>query len=407
MSVKQNRVVITGLGTVSGLGLNSSELWKGILSGESAIGPMASFSTKEVRCRNGVEVKNFDPSQHFSRNDQAALWRASQLTIVAAREAIARSAIDFEKVDSVQTAVIFGSPITLGQDEEEFFRRFYEEKRTRVDPLTLIRNMRSASVNAIAKEYGLHGPGFMVDSACSGAVQAIGEAFQMIRSGRAHVALAGGGDSSLGLTHWKAWEQIGAMSDSTCRPFCLERSGTILGEGAAIFVLESLSSAQNRGARIFAEITGFAATRDGIDVTKPSRERIGQTMQMALRDADCPIEDVGYINAHGSGTKLNDLVETQAIKDLFGKRAYTLPVSSTKAAHGHLESATGALELAIAVLGLGEGVIPPTINFLSPDPECDLDYVPNSYRVSQFDCFIKNSFGFGGTNATLVLRRNV
>lgn len=402
----RNRVAITGVGTVSGLGLNSQEMWSSVLSGHSAIAPMLTLKYDQIRCRNGAEVKGFDPSLYFTKIEQSMLWRCAQLTVVAAREAVAQAGIDFRSKNPFQTAIIFGSPITLGADEEEFFRRFYEEKKTRVDPLTLIRNMRSAPVNMIATEFGVHGPGFMLDSACSGSLQAIGEAFEMIRQGRVEAAVAGGGDSSLGLTHWKAWEQIGAMSDDTCRPFCLERSGTVLGEGAAVFMLESMAIAKKRGATVLAEVIGFSATRDGTDVTKPSRVRIEQTMRQAIADANCSVESIGYINAHGSGTKLNDLVETQAIKDVFGKRADKIPVSATKAAHGHLESATGALELAIAVLGMQNSILPPTVNFLTSDPECDLDYVANHHRRNAFDCFIKNSFGFGGTNATLVLRRD-
>lgn len=402
----RNRVAITGIGTISGLGLNSQETWSSVLSGRSAIAPMSTLRHDQIRCRNGVEVKGFDPSRHFTQLECPMLWRSAQLTVVAAREAVAQSGLAFRGRDPFQTAIILGSPITLGADEEEFFRRFYEEKKTRVDPLTLIRNMRSAPVNMIATELGVHGPGFMLDSACSGALQAIGEAFEMIRLGRVEAAIAGGGDSSIGLTHWKAWEQIGAMSEDTCRPFCLERSGTILGEGAAIFVLESMAAAEKRNATILAEVVGFAATRDGADLTKPSRVRIEQTMRQAIVDANCSVEAIGYINAHGSGTKLNDVVETQAIKNVFGKCASKIPVSATKAAHGHLESATGALELAIAVLAMQNGILPPTLNFLTSDPECDLDYVANHPRRNEFECFIKNSFGFGGTNATLVVRRN-
>ncbi|MBK7889863.1 MAG: beta-ketoacyl-[acyl-carrier-protein] synthase family protein [Bdellovibrionales bacterium] len=400
----QNRVVITGMGSVSGLGLNLEELWRSTVAGVSAIGPVTCLMPDQIRLRQAAEVRNFDPTHHFSNNEKAMLWRSSQLTIVAAREAIRRSGVKFAETDRFQTALIFGSPITLGCDEEEFFRRFYEERKTRIDPLTLVRNMRSAPINMIATEFGIHGPGFMLDSACSGSLQAIGEAFQMIRCGRVQRAVTGGGDSSLGLTHWKAWEQIGAMSGDTCRPFCLERNGTILGEGAAIFVLESLESARNRAAPILCEVTGFAATRDGGDVTQPSRDRIAETMRQALADAQTSVDAIDYINAHGSGTKLNDLVETQAIKDVFGPRAYKVAVSSTKAAHGHLESATGALELAIAVLGLKNAVIPPTVNFLTADPACDLDYVPNRPREKEVQGFIKNSFGFGGTNATLVIK---
>ncbi len=402
--METRRVVITGIGSISAIGLNTKEFWHSVCNGQGGIAPMTTLPHDQIKCRYGAEIKGYDPQQHFTASQLTVYWRNSQLPIIAAREAIADSGIDFKTKDPFESGILMGSTSTQGVEEEDFFKRYYETGSKRVHPLTLVHHMRGGLIHEIASEYNIHGPGFIMDSACSSALLAIGEAFQMIRYGRLNYAIAGGGECPFGITHWKAWEQIGALSPDMCRPFSKERNGTILGEGAGVFVLESLDSAKKRSAKIYAEVLGFASSRDAEDLTRPSLERITQTIELCLKDAKLSKAEYDYISAHGSGTLLNDVVETKAIKRVFGSHAENLAISSTKAMHGHLEFATGALELVGAVLAIKEGVLPPTLNYLSADPDCDLDYVPNHAREKKIKAVLKNSFGFGGANAVLSLK---
>jgi nodulation protein E len=400
------RVVITGMGAVSPLGLDAHGAWAAMREGRSAIGPIESLPRELLKAQVAAEVRGFDPARHFPEKRLLQLDRVSQFALVAARQAVAQSGLDFQR-DGLgeRCAVIVGTGVGGETTHDEQARRLYGEQNLRVHPLTIVRLMANAPACHLSIEFGLGGPAFSVASACASANHAMAQAFQMIRSGQTEVALTGGTEACLTLGTWKAWEALRVLAYDTCRPFCRQRRGLVLGEGAAIFALESLEHAQRRGAEILAEFAGAGMSADAQDLVLPSERGAARAMQQALADARIGVEEVDYINAHGTGTPANDATETRAIRRVFGAQAARLAVSSTKAVHGHLLGGAGAIEL-VAVLGaLREGLIPPTANFQEPDPECDLDYVPNRAREKAVRTALSNSFGFGGLNAVIALRR--
>ena len=401
-----HRVVITGMGAVTPLGHTAAATWSAMREGRPAIGPITTLPRESLRFGIAAEVQGFDPLQHFDEKRLVLLDRVSQFALVAAREAVAQSGIDFA-ADGIgeNTAVVIGSGVGGEQTHDAASRRLYAENNPRLHPLTIVRLMANAPASQVSIEYGLTGPAFATVSACSSANHALTQAFHMVRSGVAGAALAGGSEACITLGVIKAWEAMRVMADDTCRPFCKQRRGMVLGEGAGIFVLETLERARARGANILAEFAGAGMSADAGDIVFPSEAGAAKAIARALADGGLAPDDIDYINAHGTATPANDPTETKAIRRVFGAHADALAVSSTKSMHAHALGAAGALELVAAIGALRDGVVPPTANFLDADPECDLDYVPNTAREKNVRAALSNSFAFGGLNAVIALRR--
>ncbi|MDA3914488.1 beta-ketoacyl-[acyl-carrier-protein] synthase family protein [Oleiagrimonas sp.] len=400
------RVVITGMGTISALGHNADSAWKAMREGRSAIAALEGFDEPTLRVNIAAQVRDFDPAAHFERKKLPLLDRVSQFTLVAAREAVAQSGLDFSQSPlGHRTACVIGTGVGGEQTNDASSRKLYAEGSQRLHPLTIVRRMNNAPASQLCIEFGLRGPSFAVSSACASANHALAQALALIRSGSADVAVAGGTEACITLGVLRAWESMRVLADDTCRPFCKQRHGLVLGEGAGVFVLEEYEHARARGATILAEFAGAGMTADAEDMVAPSVDGAARAMQLALDDAGLGADEIGYINAHGTGTPANDPTETRAIHQVFGDHAMHLGVSSTKSVHGHALGAAGALELVAVIGALREGVLPPTANFIDPDPECDLDYVPNTARESAVGAALSNSFAFGGLNAVLALKK--
>jgi nodulation protein E len=350
-----------------------------------------------------AEVADFDPSVHFDAKTLSLMDRFSQFAVVAARQAIADAGL--EERCGLTTATIIGSGVGGQMTLDESYKRLYRANATRLHPFTIPRLMLNAAASHVSMDLRLGGPAFAVASACASATHALGQAFRMVRDGDVEIAVSGGTEACLTLGTLKAWEALRVMSADTCRPFSRQRSGMVLGEGAAIIVLESLECARVRDARIYAEIVGFGMSADAGDITLPDANGAARAMTAALRDARLQPDMVDYVNAHGTGTTINDVVETEALHRVFGDHARRLAVSSSKAVLGHSLGAAGALEALVTVLAINHALAPPTANFLEADPACDLDYVPNEARDLAIEAAISNSFAFGGLNAVIALRR--
>jgi nodulation protein E len=401
-----NRVVVTGLGAVTPLGQSVASYWDKLKAGTSGLGPITlTPANEELTQKVAAEVKNFDPLEHFAERQLSTLDRVSQFAVVAAREAIAQSGLTFDMPLSVRTATILGTGVGGQTTHDESFRRVYVEKRTRVFPLTIPKLMVNAPASQVSMFCGLRGPAFAVASACASATHAIGIAFHMVRSGQVDCAVTGGSEACITFGTVRGWEAMRVMSPDVCRPFSKDRAGLILGEGAAMMVLEPLERAQARGAAILAEITGFGMSADAADLTAPDQGGMVRAMQSALEDARLAPDAIQYVNAHGTGTAANDETETRALHQAFGPQARKLAISSTKSMVGHALGAAGALELVATLLAVRDGIVPPTIGYLGPDPACDLDYVPNQARELAIDAAVSNSFAFGGLNAVLAVKR--
>ena len=399
-----NRVAVTGIGVISALGHDPAAMRAALKSGRSAIGPLTIIPTDKLLVTIGAEVPGFDPKAHFPEKRLSLLDRYTQLALVAARQAVAASGLDFKGELGARTAAIIGSGVGGLGTLDDSFRRLYAENLKRFQPLTIPRMMISAAVSHITMEHGIKGPAFTVASACASANHAIGVAFQMVRSGMVEAAVTGGTESVFTFGTIKAWEAMRILDPDTCRPFSQGRKGLVLGEGAGIVVLENLDRAKARGAEILGEIAGFGMTSDAGDIVLPSLEGASGAIRACLADSGLAPEEVGYINAHGTGTAMNDITETAAIRAVFGRHADKLAVSSTKSLHGHALGGAGAIELVATLLAMRDGFIPPTANYLGADPQCDLDYVPNETRHTRFDVALSNSFAFGGLNAVLAVR---
>ena len=399
------RVVVTGLGVVAAPGANVDEFWSAVGAGRPAIGPIESVDRAQLRFRHGAEVKNFDPLKHFGEKQIELLDRFSMLGLVAAREAVARAGIEWTPGLRERTAVVTGSCLGGKLTEYQALSTFFGGEAKRAHPLTIPRGMANAGASHVSMEFGLTGPAFTLSTACSSSNHALGHALLLVRSGMARAALAGGSEAPFTLAHLKMWEGLRVVAPDTCRPFSKNRAGMILGEGGAMLVLETLEEARWRGAKIYAELVGFGMSADAHHVTQPSAEGAARAVRAALEDAGLRPEQVGYVNAHGTGTAANDATETRALRLAFGKHADRLAVSSTKSVHGHTLGAAGALEAVATVLALHHQTLPPTANFVEPDPECDLDVVPNEPRRAEFEYAVSNSFAFGGLNAVTVFRR--
>jgi nodulation protein E len=400
-----HRVVITGLGAITPLGHDTASFWDGLKSGTDGIRPVEIVPAEKLNQKVLGEVKGFEPEKHFTDRELPILDRVSQFSIVAAKQAIAQSGITFDGELSERTATIIGTGVGGQTTVDESFRRLYEDKQPRVYPLTIPKLMPNAPASQISMHCGLRGPAFGVVSACASGTHAIGLCFQMVRSGAVQCAVSGGVEAAMTLGAIKGWEAMRVMAPDKCRPFSKDRKGMIIGEGAAIVVLETEEAARKRGADILAEIVGFGMSADAKDITAPDVGGMARAMTGALKDAKLSPQDVQYINAHGTGTTANDRAETAALKTAFGDHAKKFAISSTKSMTGHTLGGAGAIEMVATVLSMRAGIAPPTINYLGPDPECDLDYVPNAARDLKIDTAMSNSFAFGGLNAVLVLKQ--
>jgi len=398
-----NRVAITGIGVVSPVGNNLEEYWQALVEGRSGIGPITSIPTERLNIRIAAEVKNHVPEQNFDARIVPLLDRFAQFAVIAARHAVSDAGLIFGEELAQATATIVGTGVGGQNTLDDGYFRLYGQNAARLHPFTIPRLMVNAGASHISMDLGLRGPTFAVASACASGTHAIGVAFDMIRSGRAAVALAGGAEACLTVGTLKGWEALRVLSADTCRPFSRTRSGLVLGEGAAILVLELLDRAIARNARIYAELRGFGMSADAADIIAPNAEGSARAIRAALDDARIAEDSIDYINAHGTGTMLNDATETQAIRAVFGAHADRLAISSSKAVLGHGLGAAGALEAAATALAIQRRVMPPTANFEESDPACDLDVIPNIAREQRIRCAVSNSFAFGGLNAVLVL----
>jgi nodulation protein E len=398
------RVAVTGLGVICALGEGAAEFASALRAGRSRIAPLQSVDISRLRFSNGAEVRGFDAQKHFDAGRADLLDRFAQFAVVASREALRDSSLELTPALRENSAIVCGSCLGGQSTQDVGFIELYQKGQNRVHPLTIPRTMANAGASQISIEFGITGPAYAVSTACSSSNHAIGQAFRMVRNGEAEMAIAGGSEAPFSFGLLKAWEAMRVVSPDTCRPFCKDRRGMILGEGGAMLILEPLESAQARGARIYAEICGLGMSSDAHHITQPSADGAAKAMRAALADAGIAPEKVGYINAHGTATSGNDPTETRAIRKVFGAHAQRLAVSSTKSMHGHALGAAGALEAVATVLALHHGFLPPTANFTVADPECDLDYIPNESRIVPVECALSNSFAFGGLNAVLAFR---
>jgi 3-oxoacyl-[acyl-carrier-protein] synthase II len=407
------RVVVTGMGVVTPVGGTVSETWSNLVEGHSGIGPITLFDAAEFDARIAGEVKNFAPEALLSPREAKRQDRFCQFALVACREALADSGLTIDDSNSTDVGVLFGSGIggiiTLSEQIEVL--------RTKgphfVSPFLIPMFLIDLAAGQIAIATGARGPNSGIVSACSTSAHALGEAAEIIKRGDAKVMIAGGSEAGIGPIGVAGFASMKALStrndepERASRPFDAERDGFVMGEGAGVVILEAESYARARGARIYAELAGYGATDDAYHITAPSEGGEGavRSMRIALQKADCEPEDVDYVNAHGTSTPINDRLETMAMKTVFGDAAYRTPISSTKSMTGHLLGAGGVVESVVCIKAIEYGVIPPTINYENPDPECDLDYVPNEARHASVDVALTNSLGFGGHNASLVFRR--
>lgn len=406
------RVVITGIGLVSPLGNTPAIFFDNLIAGKSGIRRMDADFVDKLDTRIAAQV-DFNPVQHFSKQQLTLLDRVSQFALYAAQQALTDSSLNLAELDKSRTGVYMGTGMGGATALEDSYKRLYLEGNHRLKPFTVLMAMNNAASSQIALEHGLQGPNLTYSTACSSSAVAVGEAYRAIRHGYADTMLAGGSEALLTFGTIKAWEALRTLAQedaddagASCKPFSANRSGLVLGEGCAVLVLEELASATQRGAHIYVELSGYGATNDYAHITQPSAQGQAAAMQSALNDAGLSAGDIGYINAHGTGTKLNDATETSAIKQVFGTGAAQIPVSSTKSMHGHLMGAAGAVELVATTLALLTNTLPPTINLHAPDSECDLDYVPNTAReVAPLRHAMSNSFAFGGTSAVLIVSR--
>jgi len=399
------RVVITGAGTINALGQTVPATLEAMREGRCGISELNIRDVDRLAIKIGGQVKGYDPEDRFNRQQLSLYDRFTQFTLIAAREAIAQSGLEFTGELAARAGVVLGNSGGGMTTLDENYRSVYEEGKNRVHPFVVPKLMNNAAASHVSMEFNLKGPSFTVSTACASSNHAMAQAFQMVHGGAAPVMIAGGSESMLCFGGVKAWEGLRVMSKDGCRPFSANRNGMVQGEGAGIFVFEEYEHAKKRGADILAEVAGFAMTSDAADIVMPSKQGSARAISGALKDARINPSDVGYINAHGTGTAANDKTESAAVADVFGPHADRLMISSTKSMHGHLIGGTGAVELLACIMALRDGVIAPTINYQEPDPECALDVVPNEAREAHVDVALSNAFAFGGLNAVLALKR--
>jgi nodulation protein E len=399
------RVVITGAGTINALAHNVPDTLKAMAEGRCGIGQLVMQDVERLAVQIGAQVQGFEPENLFNRQQLSLFDRFTQFTLIAAREAIAQSGLLFSGELAARSGVILGNSGGGMTTLDENYRSVYEEGKNRVHPFVVPKLMNNAAASHVSMEFNLKGPSFTVASACASSNHAMAQAFQMVHGGLAPVMVTGGSESMLCFGGVKAWEGLRVMSKDACRPFSANRNGMVQGEGAGIFVFEEYEHARARGADILAEVAGFAMSSDAADIVMPSKQGAARAISGALRDAKLNREDVGYINAHGTGTAANDKTECAAVADAFGAHADKLMISSTKSMHGHLIGGTGAVELLACIMALRDGIIAPTIGYEEADPECALDIVPNEAREAKVSAALSNAFAFGGLNAVIALRK--
>ena len=375
-----NRVAITGSGTINSLGHSVKETFANMAAGLCGIGPLCFRDVDRLDIKIGGQVKDFDPTTVFNRQQLALYDRVTQFTLIAAREAIKQSAIIFSGELAAKSGVVLGTAGGGVSTWDDNYRAVYEEGKNRVHPFVVPKLMNNAAASHVSMEYNLKGPAFTVSTACASSNHAMAQAFQMVRSGLSDVMVTGGSESMLCFGGVKAWEGLRVMSKDACRPFSANRNGMVQGEGAAVFVFENFDQAKKRGAEILAEVIGYAMSSDASDIVMPSKQGAARAIKGALHDARINPEDVQYINAHGTGTAANDKTECAAVADVFERHADNLMLSSTKSMHGHLIGGTGAVELLACIMAVKDGIIAPTIGYEEADPECALDVVPNQAR---------------------------
>ena len=399
------KVVITGAGTINSLGQSVPDTLEAMREGRCGIGELEFRDVDRLAIRIGGQVKGFEPEKRFNRQQLSLFDRFTQFTIVAAREAVAQSGLEFRGELAARAGVVLGNSGGGMTTLDENYRTVYEDGKNRVHPFVVPKLMNNAAASHLSMEFNLMGPSFTVSTACASSNHAMAQAFQMVHGGMTPVMITGGSESMLCFGGVKAWEGLRVMSRDGCRPFSANRNGMVQGEGAGIFIFEEYEHARRRGAEIMAEVAGFAMTSDASDIVMPSKQGAARAISGAMADARVNPEEVGYINAHGTGTAANDKTESAAVADVFGAHADALMISSTKSMHGHLIGATGAVELLACIMAVRDGVIAPTIGYEEPDPECALDVVPNEARERHVDVALSNAFAFGGLNAVLALRR--
>ena len=407
------RVVITGIGAVSAMGVGVPALWDGLAAGRSGVRRVTNCDVSRLNDPIAAEVPSFQPTAYVTEDELLLLDRFTVFALAAAAEAWKDAGLDLTDEERQRAGVLIGTALGGAGREDEAYADLYDKQRgaIRPHPFTVPRIMYNAASSHISMKYHLEGVALCVATACSSASHAIGEAFEMIRAGRADVMIAGGADAPIVTGIIRAWEgmrilaRAGSDPSAACRPFSADRQGIVLGEGAGIVVLEERERAMRRGAVVHAELVGYGATADGRHITVPGVDMPARAIRMALAQAGLAPEEIAYVNAHGTATRLNDPTETAAIKQAFGAHARKLAVSSTKSMHGHAMGASGAIELLAALMAIERGVVPPTANYHEPDPECDLDYVPNQSRELTVDAAISSSLAFGGLNAVLAVRR--
>ena len=410
----QERIVITGMGTVNPLGLNVRESWKNAIAGVSGVGPITLFDSSPLQVHIAAEVKGFAPENYMDAKEARRRDRFEQMAIASAKQALEQSGLVITESNAGRIGVIISSAIGGLASLQDAIMINHLEGPRRVSPFLIPMLMSNGGAGMAAIEFGIKGPCFSVASACASGADGIGTALMMLRAGMIDAALSGAAEMTITSTGVAAFDRVGAMSrrnedySMTPQPFDKNRDGLVMGEGAAVLVLERESNAKKRGANIFAELAGYGATSDAFHVTAPHEKGEGgaSAIRMALTSAEANPEEIGYINAHGTGTQLNDQSETRAVKAALGiDLAYKIPISSTKSMTGHMMGATGALEAIFCVQAIREGILPPTIHYETHDPECDLDYIPNQAREKKISFAISNAFGFGGHNAVLAVRK--
>lgn len=407
------KIVITGMGTVNPLGLTVEESWRNVVDGVSGVGPITLFDPTGLNVHFAAEVKNFAPEKYMDVKEARRRDRFEQLGVAAAKGAIESSGLEVTEANAGRIGVLVSSAIGGIKSLSDAVITNHTEGPRRVSPFLIPMLMPNGAAGMIAIDHQIKGPCFSVASACASGADGIGTAFLMLKAGMIDAAVTGAAEMTICSVGVAAFDRVGAMSrrngdySKTPQPFDKNRDGLVMGEGAAVLILERESHAKKRGANILAELAGYGATADAFHVTAPHETGAGgaAAMRMALNSAQANDEELGYINAHGTGTPLNDQSETRAVKAAFGERAYQIPISSTKSMTGHMMGATGALEAIFCVQAVREGVLPPTIHYETPDPECDLDYVPNQARDKKITLAISNAFGFGGHNAVLAIRK--
>lgn len=401
--MQRRRIVITGIGGLCALGTNASTIWESMREGRSGIGPLTTVPVEDLKNTIGAEIKEL-PHHDVDRKQVATMDRFALLAAIAAGEAMKSAGLTIGEAQEFRAGAVVGTGIYGAGTADTEYRRVFKEGASRVGILTVPKIMPGAAASQVSMAYRLRGPVFGVTSACASSNHAFSAAVDQLRLGRADVMLAGGTDAALVFGVLKSWEAMRALARDTCRPFSADRDGLVMGEGAGMAVLETYEHAKARGAPILAELAGAGMSGDASDIVAPTVDGPAAAMRACLADAGLAPEDIDYVNAHGTGTKANDQIETQAIRRAFGAHADRLSVSSTKSMHAHCMGASGALEMIACVMAIREGVIPPTANYTTADPDCDLDVTPNVARERKVRAAISNGFAFGGTNAVVAFK---